>query len=427
MARALGALNGCSPKNDPEWEVRGTLSPLPANVDTFAGEAGRTLSQTGGERPSVHYAPPNGWFGDAHPLYFNGKWYLYYLHLPKTTANRDELQGVKQGLVTSEDLTYWAEEPVSIDNGKMWFAIGNTVFEDQVYSLCGAMDENLSLTGGLGLSTSTDGHSFRWEGVVYSSTNCLADEMRDANVFYYEEEDVYILLHGGRNYRDANPNSQGAIYYATTKDFQTFSEEKLLYDPGNVSIPECPEMFRVGDKFYLSINWGISRTGTARYFVADSPYGPWRKTQINTFSSFGLVTPNTWTQDGKTVTFGWVPQYLGEVDGGRFQWGGEMGLPLELYHADDGETLWARPAFDSAGIRDGQLYDSGSGGVAYVKGDGWSRNEAGDLYHEAGAPYGDLAGSAGGELRHGTDLPNRRGQHRRGGSSQGGQRGFQRL
>lgn len=369
--------------------TRGSVQSLSANDREYSGALGHVVSSKN-YQSRVHYIPSDAWVGDPHPVYFNGKWHVYYLELPYSTNDRNSLQGLRQGLITSTDLINWTKEEVSINNGKMWFAISNTIYNGEIYSICGAMDENIYLTGGLGLSTSSDGKEFRWDGVVYSTTQFICDHPKDPAVFYDEREQLYYLIYSGYGGKEVNPNSQGAMYYSTTKDFTRFSDSQPLYDLGNARLPECPEMFELGGKYYLSVNYGMYRTGTARYFVADSPTGPFKKTQINTFSSYGLVTPNSYKDDsGKLVTFGWVNHFVNKQDGNGFLWGGNLGLPRELYQSSDGETLYARPAFDSALIRDGKLYGNGLL-VNYIKGDGWSFNEQGDLYYGQDASCGEV-------------------------------------
>src|ERR1051325_10708844 len=67
------------------------------------------------------------------------------------------------------------------------------------------------------------------------------------------------------------------IYYTATKDFDTFSESKLFYDPGFNCIDAT--LFRAGDKFYLFFKDERKKPlqKNLRYAVAqnvEGPFGP---------------------------------------------------------------------------------------------------------------------------------------------------------
>lgn len=354
------------------------------NTETYDGELGvRSLLPIG--KPRIHFRPKTGWLGDAHPVYKDGVWYLYYLNLPFDTPNRGALVNVYQGLATSTDLVSWTEVDVSIDNAnRAWWAIANVKKDNQLYS----MFNDVVTNSGYGLAKSDDYINFSDYGVVYPYSYVLGDEPRDPTLFYEESENLFYFIYAVKNKSKIYDNAQGEIYYSTTTDFATFSEPKLLYKPDNANITEVPEIFKVGSKYYLVMNWGTDRVGTARYRISDHPTGPWISPQIDTFESTEFMAPNSASDGNNQVTFGWIPTYKNNEDFNTWEWGGDLALPLKLQQRDD-HSLKSSLAIDVENIRGDRKYQSGTGTFDYVKGEGWYKSKEGFVYKENSA-YGEV-------------------------------------
>jgi beta-fructofuranosidase len=366
-----------------EGMVNGDMKKIDENYSDFRFELG-TISTLAINNPKVHYQQNAGWLGDCHPIFYKGRWYLYYLDLPYNTPNRNTLSGVRQGLAVSDDLINWEKVDTSISNNKDWYAIANILVGNQIYSMFNDTVTNM----GYGLATSEDGISFHNEGVVYPYSNMLCNEARDPAIFYDEVKGQYIFIHAGKNHNDLYPNVQGLVYYSVTKDFTSFSDEQILYDAGDCNVAECPEMFKLGNKYYLIMNWDTNRVGTARYVVSDSPYGPFRKPLIDTFSSIDFSAPNSNTDGSRQVSFGWIPTKNGNTDNGGIQWGGVHALPRVLYSGANGE-LFTKLDIENSLIRDSKLYESASGRYSYVRGNGWNTDGKG-FFYDSNSSYGEL-------------------------------------
>ncbi|NLK41050.1 MAG: family 43 glycosylhydrolase [Planctomycetes bacterium] len=116
---------------------------------------------------------------------------------------------------------------------------------------------------------------------VPGTRNCWAPE-----TFYDKKRDVYIITWSsdveGRFAETASPDRMNnRTYYVTTKDFQTFSEPRVLFDPGfdhiDATIIEYEERFiltiKEGDKQRLGI-WGPIYQA-----IAEDPLGPYELIQ----------------------------------------------------------------------------------------------------------------------------------------------------
>ncbi len=381
---SLLLLTSCLSGNNGGVMVNNKMTPIASNAAEYNGILGQR-SLIVNNKTKIHYRPQTGWLGDAHPVYKDGVWYLYYLDLPFNTENRDALLGVRQGLATSRDLINWEEQTPTIDNARRaWWAIGNTFKDNMMYS----MFNDVVTNSGYGLAKSSDMLTFSDFGVVYPYSYILGDEPRDPTLFYDETDDLYYFIYAVKNYASVYDNAQGVLYYSTTKDFITFTEPEIFYDPGNANVAECPEVFKMGKYYYLVMNWGTDRVGTARYRISESLKGPWRKPEIDVLHATEFMAPNGAGTSSERVTFGWVPTYRNNEDNGRWQWGGDLALPVTLEQRKDG-SLKTRLNINDELIRENQTYEFTKNNYDYVKGDGWHSFESGFAYKE-GVPYGEI-------------------------------------
>ena len=60
-----------------------------------------------------------------------------------------------------------------------------------------------------------------------------------------------------------------------SKDLQEFEHWGVIYEPWHTNCPECPEMYKMGEYWYLVYSRFSERAQTI-YRYSKSPYGPWR-------------------------------------------------------------------------------------------------------------------------------------------------------
>jgi hypothetical protein len=86
------------------------------------------------------------------------------------------------------------------------------------------------------------------------------------------------------------------MYYVTTKDFQTFSDTKLLYDPGFNCIDATMQKIPSGKYMMVIKDETVAPTAAKnlRMAFADSPEGPWGK------ASAPISPPTLWVE-GPTI------------------------------------------------------------------------------------------------------------------------------
>ena len=116
-------------------------------------------------------------------------------------------------------------------------------------------------------------------------------------VFYDGERKSFIIIWAStvpfrfpKGQEDENNNHR--MYYATTKDFQTFSETKLFLDPG-FSVIDCEIIKRRKNDYVLVLKDNTRPARNIKMAFASSPLGPWSK------ASEAFTPPFT---EGPTVT-----------------------------------------------------------------------------------------------------------------------------
>lgn len=333
----------------------------------------------------IHFKPQNGWMGDIHPVYANGKWNLLYLEVPNE-PDRNGLDGVKQSMIFSNDLVSWKQEQVKNTlEQRPWWAIGNFYENGKLYSVY-----NDILGQGYGMDVSNDLKTWVSGGDILKYTY-VPGEPRDPYLFKNDLTNEYWLVFAVNKQNIIGKVSSGAFYYSKSKDLESFSMPELLYDPGNINVPECPEIFKFGDKYYLIGSWGTDRVGTARYRISEKPEGPWETPLIDRLDSTEVMAGNSTSDGNRRIMFGWIPTYSGRIDNGDWQWGGHLALPRELYPSDDGSRLFVKAPKELDNIRKSILYDI-TGTVPEfdrVLGDGWYTSKKGFLKNP-NSDYGEV-------------------------------------
>ena len=296
--------------------------------------------------PGSHYRPQSGWVGDVHPIYTSGKWNLPYLEVPLEPM-RNGLSRVHSKIALTTDMVNWTQKPIAPGQaGQNWWLIANLVYNGVWYSYYNGPQ-------GMNLATSIDQSTWtNYAGnpvIPYSSVP--ADyELRDPSVFRNDLTNEWWLVIAGK--RPNVPYEQSGFFYVSkSTDLFNWSAPTVLYDPGNIGVPECPELFKMGSKYFLIGSWGSGRVGQGRYRVSDNPAGPWVIPPIDTLDGPEIMAPNSAEgPGGRRVFFGWIPTYLDDQDYGQWEWAGHLAYPREMY-TDGGTGLFLRPVPELAALR----------------------------------------------------------------------------
>jgi len=171
-----------------------------------------------------------------------------------------------------------------------------------------------------------------------------AADWRDPFVFYNDQESCYWMLIATRRAHGPRWRS-GCIALATSTDLQTWTlEPEPLYQPGDTYCPECPELFCLGQSWYLVYSRFSERAGTI-YRVAADPRGPWRQPADEALDGrrwYAAKSMPVAGQDAR-VFFGWVHEREGATDTGPWRWGGDLACPRVVRESSPGRLTVELP------------------------------------------------------------------------------------
>ena len=104
--------------------------------------------------------------------------------------------------------------------------------------------------------------------------------------------------------------------------------------------PECPEVFQLGDWWYLVESRYSERMQTV-YRVARTPEGPWESRRLDSLDGRRFYAAKSASDGERRMSFAWIPFRKHHDPKQHWVWGGELGSPRELLSQPDG-TLTSR-------------------------------------------------------------------------------------
>nr|WP_276250342.1 glycoside hydrolase family 32 protein [Halomicroarcula sp. SHR3] len=300
-------------------------------------------------RPGYHVSPPANWLNDPNGLvHWNGRYHVFYQYNPTGPFHGT----IHWGHAVSDDLVHWEDRPVALspspdgpDRDGCWS--GCTVDDDGVATIL--------YTGGRGtaqlpcLATSTDDSLTSW---VKDPDNPVIDELpaepevlrtedwdgefRDHCV--WREDGVWHQLIGA----GMEDGGGAALLYVSTDLREWEYRGPVLTGDRDTAgtVWECPELLDFGEKQLLH----VSNYEDVVYFLGQYADGEFAVEQRGRLDHGDFYAPQSmWTDDGRTLTWGWVKEARdigAQWDAG---WSGSLSVPRELSLAEDG-GLRQRPA-----------------------------------------------------------------------------------
>ena len=297
----------------------------------------------------LYPAPEDAYVGDTMPFVTeDGTLELYYLY--DTDHNGQGYHPVHK--YTTKDLLSYEDHGEMLPFGLMSDpdpAIGTgSVMQDQegLYHLfyTGHNDTGNSGNGKECVMHATSTDRENWtkipEDTFYAPEGYSKDDFRDPEVFWAEEDQCYWMLVA------AHPNTdEGVVAKFISKDLSEWTFAGELFAPHDRYMLECPDLFQMGDRWYLTYSWDC----VTYYAMADSMNGPFTEPEDNVLDGSGFIfyAAKTAELDGKRYLCGWLGRAALPQDSGMYQWAGNM-LNHELVQKEDGTLgVKAPETFDS--------------------------------------------------------------------------------
>ncbi len=302
----------------------------------------------------LYPAPEGGFVGDVMPFVTgDGQLELYYLC--ETTSNGQGYHPIYK--FSTADLCSYKDHGMVLNYGLGSDpdpALGTgSVLQDKdgLYHLF-YTGHNDTGNGGKGKecvmhATSSDREN--WvkdeEPVFFAPEGYSKDDFRDPEVFWVERDQCYWLLIAARE-----ESLGGVVLKYKSKDLKNWEMIGPIFAPMAQYMLECPDLFSIGDKWYLTYSWDC----VTYYAVSDSMNGPFTAPEDNILDGKGLMdgygfvfyAAKTAEFNGVAYLCGWIGRAGLSADSGVYQWAGNV-MVHQLVKQDDGKL----------GVKAPEVYD----------------------------------------------------------------------
>ncbi len=305
----------------------------------------------------LFFTPQDGVAADFIPYYKNGTFHLFYLHDYRNAAQHGE--GVPWYLLNTQDFVQF-EQPFEVlpRGGAMdqdlFVFTGSVIEKDGLYHIFYTGHNPRLEEGGCvqGVMHAVSKDMRTWEKLPEDTffsdfTIYEKHDWRDPFVFYNEEAGEYWMLLAARRLTQAS-RRRGCTALCASKDLKHWDIRDDFFAPSLYYTHECPDVFKMGDWWYLIFSEFSDDTKT-RYRMAKSPKGPWLKPAVDSFDARSYYAAKSAEGNGKRYLFGWLSTRSGHTDQGGWEWGGTL-VVHELRQNADGtlypcipETIDTRP------------------------------------------------------------------------------------
>lgn len=301
---------------------------------------------------SVFFKPTDGWVGDVIPFERDGVLHLFYLREQREVPK----PGTPWSLASARDLLHVEERGIALPNG------ADTDADFNAYTGCVVRDaaglhhlfytgQNPAVLGEDGrplqvvMHATSTGSLTSWvkhpEHTFGAPEGYETGDWRDPFVFFDERRGVWRMLIAARH-REGPERRRGVIAQCESSDLLSWKPVEPFWDPRRYITHECPEVFRLGDWWYLVYS-EFSESFTTRYRMAKSPDGPWQVPERDSIDGRAFYAAKSAEFDGRRIFAGWIASREGGTDEGPWQWAGTMSF-LEAVQNEDGTLAFSVPA-----------------------------------------------------------------------------------
>lgn len=292
----------------------------------------------------MYYRPVKAVAADVIPFYEDGEYRLFYLKDYRDIENHGE--GCPWHLLTTRDFVNFTDRGEVIGRGSVTdqdlYVFTGSVFKDngKYYIFYTGHNPHLRRKGlpeqAVMLAESDD--CYNWKKVkdfiFFAPKEYEKHDFRDPFVYKDEKSGQYKMLLAGR-LKSGLPDRRGCTLRATSSNLRDWTvEEKTFYNPEAYFTHECPDLFKIGDWWYLIFSEFTDKVCT-RYRMSENPDGPWITPAVDTFDNRSFYAAKTASDGEKRYLFGWNPIRYEEKDYAPWQWGGTV-IVHELVQNADG-------------------------------------------------------------------------------------------
>lgn len=279
--------------------------------------------------------------GDVIPFYKDGTWYLFYLKDFRDIENCGE--GVPWCLVTTQDLVHYTDHGEVIPRGTkdeqdLYVFTGSCIEANGKYYIFYTGHNHLTpILERVLLAESDDLYHWRKcpDFVLDAPEWAATRDFRDPFVFENPEGSGWCMLTTTQMQgADGLPVSANLIAYSDDLLHWSFPDKPFYTPSAYTSPPECADLFRIGDWWYLLFSEYSDRLVTC-YRMSKSPFGPWITPTDDSLDGAIYYAAKSASDGRQRILFGWNRTKADNTDKGIYQWGGTI-VPHELAQNPDG-------------------------------------------------------------------------------------------
>jgi beta-fructofuranosidase len=300
----------------------------------------------------IFFRPPGGWVGDVIPYFWDGQYWLFYLHETRTgvvdagtswhlACTRDFVQfdylgeALPHGGPEEPDLHAYTGCVIEHEGVHHLFYTGyNPAIRDPqsgvpLQAVMHAVSRDL-LTW-----TKLPQDTFHAPSGGYDPA-----DWRDPFVFRTPGERGFTMLLAART-TTGPQRRRGCVAQAFSEDLHSWKVTEPFSAPSRFVTHECPDLFELDGRWYLIYSEFSERFAT-RYRMSDAVHGPWRAPADDGIDARGFYAAKTAGDSSRRFAFGWIPTRQGLRDAGAWEWAGDLAVH-EITARQDGTLAAAMP------------------------------------------------------------------------------------
>ncbi len=293
----------------------------------------------------LYFKSEFGWVGDCMPCYHDGWFYLYFQNDTRIPAPYPNGTPFGWSLAKSRDLVHFEEfgevlEKGSPDTIEQYIYAGSVIYANGCFRAfytghCDGFVGTGRPAEVLMFATSRDGISFEKhpELTIVPPEGYEKDFFRDPFVYYDEDVQKWIMLVPARH-SEGPCIRRGSMTYFISDDLEHWDFKGDLWYPGMSHLLQMPDMFKIGDWWYLFYSERDDERKT-RYRMSKSIYGPWLAPGDDCLDGRCYYAARTIEVDERRYLFGWNPTRENGSDLDMWVWGGAA-VTQEIYQRKDG-------------------------------------------------------------------------------------------
>ncbi|SDS02511.1 glycoside hydrolase family protein [Microlunatus soli] len=290
----------------------------------------------------LYYQHPGTWFGDCMPVYAAGAFQLFHQRDTRRPGPFGEPFG--WALARTTDFVDYDDLgeviPRGADDAQDQFIFAGSVFEAEgrFHAFYTGFNRDFAADGKpaqvLMHAVSDDlEHWTTQDGeLVVPQDGYDPDDWRDPFVLRDEPNDRWVMILGARTGADKRARTGRTVWFTST-DLENWAFQGDFWAPGRYTMHEMPDLFRMGDRWYLLTTEYSDRSKTV-YRSSDSLQGPWSAPVDDAFDGRAYYAARSASDGEHRYLFGWVATKEGDDDLGAWQWGGTL-VVHEVYQRAD--------------------------------------------------------------------------------------------